>query len=303
LGARGSWSGGYGRALIRWIALAAAACTLSPAAIARDRPADGQPQLAVNISALDRDMVMIGGGIGLIPDYEGSSHYILVPFGGIRGNIRGISFASSGTQLSVDVMPQRVLSRAATIHLGPVINLNLNRYFRAYDARVRALGRRDPAIEMGGYVELSANGVLTGTHDLLSARLSWMHDISDVHDSYIFSPSVNYATPLTRHAYMEVSGIATFVGDGYARTYFAVDETGSRASGLPLFPNPRGGLKSLGVNAVLHQSIEGGALDGFGFYTALSYNRLQGDFAKSPIVSDAGNADQWVGTVGLGYTF
>lgn len=34
-----------------------------------------------------------------------------------------------------------------------------------------------------------------------------------------------------------------------------------------------------------------------------SYNRLQGDFARSPIVADTGNPIQAFGALGIGYTF
>jgi outer membrane scaffolding protein for murein synthesis (MipA/OmpV family) len=34
-----------------------------------------------------------------------------------------------------------------------------------------------------------------------------------------------------------------------------------------------------------------------------SYTRLESDFAESPVVSIAGSRNQWLGAVGLGYTF
>jgi len=34
-----------------------------------------------------------------------------------------------------------------------------------------------------------------------------------------------------------------------------------------------------------------------------SYSRLVGDFKQTPIVSQRGSASQWMGAIGLAYTF
>ena len=45
----------------------------------------------------------IGVGAAIVPDYEGSDDYRIIPAGAIRGKVSGISFITRGTYLYVDV--------------------------------------------------------------------------------------------------------------------------------------------------------------------------------------------------------
>ncbi|WP_369126904.1 MipA/OmpV family protein [Alteraurantiacibacter buctensis] len=87
----------------------------------------------------------------------------------------------------------------------------------------------------------------------------------------------------------------------HADYYFGVSPTGALASGLAPF-DPDGGLESLGANVLATHSLSGGR-KGWSVFGIASFSRLQGDFARSPIVRDAGSADQVFGSVGVGYTF
>src|SRR3546814_12151663 len=51
------------------------------------------------------------------------------------------------------------------------------------------------------------------------------------------------------------------------------------------------------------QSLTGDLLHGLSIAAGVSYSRMLGKYADSPIVADAGDAEQWVGAVGLYYTF
>src|SRR3546814_3428917 len=51
------------------------------------------------------------------------------------------------------------------------------------------------------------------------------------------------------------------------------------------------------------QGLTGDLLHGLSIAAGVSYSRMLGKYADSPIVADAGDADQWVGAVGLSYTF
>lgn len=260
-----------------------------------------RPHIDVDAATLDRDLVMIGGGMGLVPSFEGSADYIIVPVSAFRGHVIGLTIASRNNQLFVD-LTHRQDKAGVAFHIGPVVNVNINRVLRYGDPRVQALGLRDVAIEAGGYAGVSIIDVL-GRHDAMALGVSYLHDTSGVHDSYVIVPSADYGVRIGARSYLGLSASAAFAGDGYARTYFAVDRAGSLRTGLPEFANPRGGLKSLTMSAVINHSFGAALGQGFGAYGIVSYSRLQGDFAKSPIVSIAGSADQWFGGVGLGYTF
>jgi len=81
----------------------AAACSVGTPALAQSSPSGALPspeQIA------NKDTVTVGAGVALIPDYEGSDDYRMIPAGAIRGKINGISFSTRGTYLYVDVVPQ-----------------------------------------------------------------------------------------------------------------------------------------------------------------------------------------------------
>ena len=249
-----------------------------------------------------RDTITIGGGIAVVPSYEGSNNYVIVPAAAIRGRVSGFNFASRGTVLSVDVLRDRS-THGLDIQFGPVVNVNFNRVGRRVDQRVRQLDGRKVAFEAGGYFGIAKTGVFTSPYDTLGASVTVLADTTGIHNSYTITPTVNYGTPLSRKAYVGVSLSGTWAGDGYARSYFTVSAPESLRSGLPVFTNARGGFKNYNVSALGTYSLTGDLRHGLGLYVVGSYSRLQGDFARSPIVSVAGSPNQFVGAIGLGYTF
>ncbi len=283
--------------LLAGAVLAAASSSPLIAQGAPDRPA---PRIEVNPADLDRDTVTVGGGIGYVPSYEGSDDYVIVPAAAVRGRVSGFNFSTRGLEASVDLIRER---GDWDFQLGPVVSLTVNRTGRIVDPQVRALGTRKIAAQLGGFAGLSKTGIITSAYDSLGVRIEYAHDITGVHDSYLLTPSITYGTPLSRRAYVALTGNASIAGDGYARTYFAVDAPGSLASGLPIFANPKGGVKSYGGSVLLNYALSGDLLHGLGLFALGSYSRLQGDFAASPVTRIVGTPDQWYGAVGVGYTF
>jgi outer membrane scaffolding protein for murein synthesis (MipA/OmpV family) len=53
----------------------------------------------------------------------------------------------------------------------------------------------------------------------------------------------------------------------------------------------------------LNQSLSGDLLHGFSIFGAGQYSRLVGDFRRSPIVDDRGSPNQWLGAIGLAYSW
>ena len=278
---------------------------LSSAAFAQEAPAGEAPadQLPADPPSGPHDSFTIGGGAWFVPSYEGSNDYVFIPVAAVRGRLGGFGFSSRGTQLEIDLARDYKSDSSTNFQLGPVIRVNLNRTNRVVDPQVLALGRRKAALELGGYVGLSQTGVFTSNYDTLTIRASYIHDVTGVHSSYLITPSIDYGTPLSKRVYLGASASATFAGAGYANSYFGIDSAGSLRSGLPVFNNPDGGLKNLTFSTIASYSLTGDLRHGLGLYAAGSYSRLKGDFALSPVTSIAGNANQWFGAVGIGYTF
>lgn len=249
------------------------------------------------------DTVTVAVAGAYLPDYEGSDNYRLVPGPAAIGSFRDVSFQLIGNRASIDLIPN-ASGPTWDLQAGPVGVVNFNRTnTRAIDdRRIRALGERDTAIELGGYVGIGKTGVLTSPYDKLSASLSYRHDVSKVHRSGILSPSVNYFTPLSLKAGVGLFASAERVERGFARTYFDVDAAQSLASGLPQY-RTRGGWKHWTIGAAGTYSLTGNLLKGWKLIGGVTYKRMLNDFGDTPVVSLAGSRTQWLGALGVGYTF
>lgn len=249
-----------------------------------------------------KDRVTVGVGGALIPDYEGSDDYRLIPAASIRGQVHGISFSTQGTYLYVNVIPRG--SGKLEFDAGPIVGARMNRTrHHLKDDIVDLLPRRKTAIEVGGFAGISYHG-LTNAYDTLSLHLDVVHDVGNAHQSTTISPTVDFATPLSHSTYASLSLGGEFVGNKYADYYFSITPADSLATGgvLPAF-NAGGGMKDWKVGLLLNQSLSGDLTHGLSIFGTARYSRLLGDFKRSPIVSQRGSANQWVLATGLAYTF
>lgn len=245
------------------------------------------------------DTFSIGAGAGYIPDYEGSDDYELIPIAGIRGRVSGINFYTRGTYLYVDVI--RRGDNALEFDFGPIVGARLNRTGKVKDDAVDALPERDTAFELGGFAGVTYHG-LTNPYDSLGFHVDVITDVSDAHGATLITPTIDFATPLSRTTYVGVSLSAEWAGDGYADYYYSIDPAGSLASGLPLF-DADGGFKHWRLGLFANQSLSGDLTRGWSLFGVGLYTKLSGDFEDSPIVDLRGSSSQWFGGLGVAYTF
>ena len=271
-------------------------------------PAFAQDALDVAAAQIDAedlaaDRVTIAFGVGSVPSYRGSDSNSWIPAGLVQGQVSGYAFYTSGLRLYVDAI-RNDPGPVVDIQLGPVAGLALDRFRRKGidDTRVEALGTRDVAVELGGFVGIGKTGVITSDYDTLSANVAVLRDLAGAHDSVIVSPTVSYATPLSTRAYAGLSLEANWVGGKYARYYFSIDPAGALASGLPTF-NAKSGWRDWSLTGFVTHSITGDLLHGLGAFGGVSYARLLNSAKESPITRIAGDADQWYFAAGLTYTF
>ncbi len=252
---------------------------------------------------LARDHVVLGAGVANLPDYEGSNDRSWSPVPGAMGSVEGFNFQLIGNQLSIDLIRDSA-APGWDFQLGPigVVNFNRTSTKSIEDPRIKALGKLDTAIELGGYVGIGRVGVITSDYDRLSVTVSYRHDVAGVSDAGVLTPTVSYMTPLSRKAMVAAFVSADRVENGYADAYFGVTPAGSAASGLPVW-NPRGGWKSWTAGLGTMVSLTGDLTHGLQLVAGGTYRRLIGDFGDSPIVSIAGSRDQWVGAAGLAFSF
>lgn len=278
--------------MIRTAIMATALFAATPA-FAQDAP----PPLP---DPLDRsDTLTIGAGVAWVPDYEGSDDYRLTPAAAIRGRVGGMSFFSRATWLYLDVIPRG--SGQVDFDVGPIVGARMNRTGKIKDDFVDALPELDTAIEVGGFAGITLHG-LTNPYDALSFRVDVVKDVGGAHKSTVFTPTVDFGTPLSRTTYVGASLSADFAGGGYADYYYGIDAADALASGLPVY-DPDGGMKNWKIGLLGALSLSGDLTKGFSLFAAGSYSHLTGDFKDSPIVRQRGSASQWLGAIGVGYTF
>lgn len=264
------------------------ACFVSTAAVAQ------QP-------AQDRNAVNIGVGATLRPSYDGSNDYVIGPAIILRGKVAGFSFETEGTQVSVDLI-RASGDNGLKFAGGPVAGIGLNRSSQIGDTRVAALGNIRAAAHLGGFIGVQKSGIITSAFDSLSFEISHVRDVGSVHRSSIITPKIRYATPLSPRTVVSVAASATIVGDRYARTYFGVTPADAAKSGLRPY-DLDGGLKSVGLTLIGAQSLGADIRRGASLFAVAGYSRLLGAFKASPIVADAGSANQAFVALGVGYSF
>lgn len=281
----------------RLYCLALGSCFLATAALAQEAGTETMPSAS---DIANKDMVTIAIGVGETPDYVGSDDYRAIPAAAIRGKLSGYSFFTNGTYLYLDGIAHRGASKI-DIDAGPIVGFRLNRTAEVDDPVVKLLPERRKAIEGGAFVGVSLHG-LVDPYDTLALRLDVLHDLANAHKSTTFGPNVTFSTPLSLKTYASLSAGAEFVSNRFADYYFSIDPSDSARSGLPVF-NANGGMKDWKVGLLLNQSITGNLLGGFSVFGTGQYSRLVGDFKRSPIVSERGAANQWLGVAGLAYTW
>lgn len=286
---------------------AATALAATPA-FAQEAPSpagapDTMPAGAAAAAEEGKARLSIGAGVAYFPDYEGSNDHTWSPIPAVQGTIGGMSITLLANRVSLDLVPNAT-GPGWDFQLGPVAVVNLNRVklSAVEDARVRALGKIDTALELGGYIGIGRTGVITSDFDKLSVTLSYRHDVTGVHKGGVWTPTINYMTPLSTKTLVGLFATSEFADDDYARTYFGVTPAGRAASGLPVF-TPKGGQKNIAMGGMFTVALTGDLTKGLALVTGFSYSRILGDFADSPLVSIAGSRNQWTGGAGLALTF
>ncbi len=271
------------------------------AAMAQSAPPQPAPPQSAPV-AEDRNRLTIGLGGGIAPDYEGASDYGFQPGGLFQGRVDGFDFQVRGPNISVDLVRDKPDSKWNVV-AGPVaqVRLERNSLDDIKDPRVVALGKRDTAVEVGGYVGIAKKGVLIPPASL-SLNIGFVHDVAGAHDSFIISPNVALSSPVSQRSFARLGISADYVGKGYGRTYFDV-AANPAPDALPAYRTQGGGFKNIGTNLLLTHDLGGDNRKGWGLFTLTSYKRLLGQYARSPIVRDAGDADQFMAIAGVAYSF
>ena len=230
-------------------------------------------------------------GVGALADYEGADTLQTVPLVVARTRVGRASLEVSGSGARLGVI------RRGGVAAGPVLGFTGARDDGAADERVAALRPLDPSLEAGAFVAWSA---ALGTFEEGEAELgaTLTRSVGGGWEGVELALDAEYAwaaMPIWRVA-LAVS--ASVVDETYASSRFGVSAADAAVSGLAVHA-PAGGLKDVGVSlrSVLSFSRA------YGLFARVAYTRLLGDAAESPIVEEAGSADQTFVGAGLFVSF
>lgn len=279
--------------MLRAATIAAGIALASPA-IAQDIVPAGPP---AGLRDDGGDRLTLGFGLGVAPDYEGSDDYKLQPGGIFQGRVSGVEFQMRGLNLYTDLMPDRPGSRSR-FTLGPVVQIRPERTGSVRDPRVAALGTRRTAVELGATAGIGLRGVIIPPASL-NFDVTVLQDIAGAHRSTVVTPSVSLSSPASRRGFFRLGVSADYVGRGYAQTYFAV----APGDSLPAYDPGGAGWKSVDASLLYTHDLDGEPRSGLGAFALVNGKRMLRRFADSPIVRDAGSANQVFAVAGLSYAF
>ena len=234
----------------------------------------------------------IGGlFVGFAPDYVGSDDYkaVVAPF--FRYNFSNSEqyIVLRGFDLQFNVVDH------PWFRIGPVLNYRFGRNNVKND-QVDEMDKIDGAIEFGAFVGAEFKDTANPRQRLLLS-LEFLQDISGEHKGSVTTGSIKGWYPLSRRFDVTLGLSTTFGSSDYMDTYFGVDTEDSNQSGLRRY-SADSGFRDVSVTpgVVMHLT------EAWKLAAGIRYMRLMGDAEDSP-VTKVGDNDQWIGGIGVAYTW
>lgn len=290
--------------LARHLSVAAilAALAASPAA-AQDQPAEPAPAIDMSETIFAGDYLSVGVGVGVSPSYSGSDDYVFNVLPIVQGSLGGIDIEPRPAGLGLDFIPDG--DGKIGFDLGVAARLRSDRATQIEDEVVESLGELDRAIEVGPTVGFRVGEILHQFDSItVSGDLLW--DVNGAHDGMVVMPSVTYFTPLSRGAAASLTLGTEYADSEFHDYYFRVTPAQSLATGgeLPAYEPNGGGFTKVSATLLFGLDLNGDITDGgLGLVAIAGYSHLLGDAKQTPFTSVRGSADQFLGVVGIGYTF
>ena len=225
----------------------------------------------------------VGLGPNIYPKFPGSDGYDigpLVDFSRARGDNE---FAFEAPDESFDV----TLLNLDGFKIGPSANLEGSRTAADVGADLPKVGF---TVEVGAFAQIPL-----GEH--LRFRSELRKGLGG-HGGWISNNSVDLVFRDGDDWLVSVGPRVAWADGEYHESWYGVDAAASVTSGLPVF-EADGGIMSYGATASFIKQLS----TRVGVFGYGKYDRLTGDAASSPIVSQLGSRDQWSGGIALSYTF
>lgn len=286
--------------------LALALGTLFAAGMASPALAQEVPPAAIDMddTVFSGDYLSVGVGVALNPSYQGSDDYVFTVLPIVQGSLGGVDINPRAGGVTLDFIPDP--DEGVGFDLGIAARVRANRASQIEDEVVELYGELDHGIELGPSAGINIPAVLN-PYDSVNLSVTAMWDVAGAHEGMTISPSISYSTPLSRAVFANLSVSADWADESYHDYYYRVsdaDYIGPGVAPLPEFTPDGGGFTSAGVNLLLGIDLDGDITNGgLGLVVVGGYSRVLGDAADTPFTDIRGTKNQFLGAVGIGYTF
>ena len=229
--------------------------------------------------------ISIGAGGNFRPDFEGATHDLLRPVPIFSAQRAGSRQQFIGPRDGAGV----ALFDAAGFRAGPVGTF-LPARKASSDSALNGLHDINTTIELGGFVEYFPL-------DWFRARLEVRRGF-DGSDGVFVDLFADAIVPVWDHLTWSAGPRLSFANTHGTAPFFGIDQTEALASGLPVF-NANGGLHSVGAGTQLRYQIT----PRWEVHSYIEYQRLTGDAAASPLITQRGSPNQTTSSIGASYSF
>jgi outer membrane protein len=242
--------------------------------------------------AIDNVPNVVGVAVGAVPDYLGSDEYTVAAAPMFRYTFKG---SERYIQLNVTELSFNVLNHP-NFFLAPVLNYRPGRE-DVEDDLVDEMDEIDDTVDVGitaGYVwKDKANP----RHRFIT-NLTYYMDVGDVYNGWLAQAGARYWFPISKPIDLQIGVGATYGNSQYMDTYFGVGDEDATKTGLKKF-DADAGFRDVNAQlaAVFHFSAN------WHLGAGIKYFYLMEDAGDSPIVDDRGDANQWVGGLGIAYSW
>lgn len=233
---------------------------------------------------------LVGIGVGVTPDYNGSDDNVFGFAPGVRYQFKDSHRFAEWWGIFGDIN----LINSPNWQFGPMLSFRFGRE-DVDDDVVDLLPDVDNTWEagvFGSYTYLNTQGIPWRVR--VGGGVLW--DVGNVYDGYNAFGWASLWVPLSRQVFFGLGGGASYGDDKFMQTYYGVTPAGSAASGLPVY-TAGSGMKNWYVWPALIWQFDKNWAAGVGAF----YQRLINDATDSPVVSQRGTANQLTGGVGIGY--
>jgi outer membrane protein len=229
----------------------------------------------------------IGGGIGVAPDYEGSSDYELVPVPvGAAEFDNGMYIELLGLNLRANLIPSRWVS---WLKAGPIYNYRAERG-DVDNNKVDKMKDVSDANELGAFIKFEYNNWF--------ANLYYLMDMGDAYNGEYAELSGGYNWKFSDAWAFTFRAFTTWADSDYMETYFGVSGRDSNRSGLDKY-SADGGIKDGGLDL----GVNWGFAQNWDLRGLFQVKQLVGDADDDSPVVDEGSETQMLTVVAMVFKF